>query len=106
RPPDRPPPPRPARSPVHHRDRWPRLLQERARPVRILDQGTRGVPQAARAGGAAMNRRTLLPHTLVGGAATALGVYRAPSLGASVRWPIGCFNRPWTTWSFDEALKH
>ena len=20
-------------------------------------------------------------------------------------WPIGCFNRPWTTWSFDEALK-
>ena len=52
-----------------------------------------------------MNRRTFLQHTLVGGAATALGVYRAPSLGASVRWPIGCFNRPWTTWSFDEALK-
>jgi sugar phosphate isomerase/epimerase len=20
-------------------------------------------------------------------------------------WPIGCFNRPWTTWSFDEALQ-
>jgi sugar phosphate isomerase/epimerase len=53
-----------------------------------------------------MNRRTFLQHTLVGGAATALGGYRAPSLGASVRWPIGCFNRPWTTWSFDEALKH
>jgi sugar phosphate isomerase/epimerase len=53
-----------------------------------------------------MNRRTFLRHTLVDGAATALGVYCAPSLGASVRWPIGCFNRPWTTWSFDEALKH
>ena len=52
-----------------------------------------------------MNRRTFLQRTLVGGAATVLGVYRAPSLGASVRWPIGCFNRPWTTWSFDEALK-
>lgn len=21
------------------------------------------------------------------------------------RWRIGCFNRPWTTWSFDEALR-
>ena len=20
-------------------------------------------------------------------------------------WPIGCFNRPWTKWSFDETLK-
>jgi hypothetical protein len=25
-------------------------------------------------------------------------------LDASVRWPIGCFNRPWTTWSFDDTL--
>src|SRR6185503_9824523 len=40
----------------------------------------------------------------LGGAATALGLSRAPSLDASVRWPIGCFNRPWTAWSFDEAL--
>jgi len=51
-----------------------------------------------------MNRRGFLRHTLLGGAATAFGVSRAPSLDASVRWPIGCFNRPWTTWSFDEAL--
>jgi sugar phosphate isomerase/epimerase len=32
----------------------------------------------------------------------------APSLRAApataVRWPIGCFNRPWTKWSFAEAL--
>jgi sugar phosphate isomerase/epimerase len=51
-----------------------------------------------------MNRRAFLRHTLVSGAATAFGVSRAPSLDAGVRWPIGCFNRPWTTWSFDEAL--
>jgi sugar phosphate isomerase/epimerase len=24
---------------------------------------------------------------------------------SAVRWRIGCFNRPWTTWSFDEALR-
>jgi sugar phosphate isomerase/epimerase len=33
----------------------------------------------------------------------------APSLlaapAAGVSWPIGCMNRPWTTWSFDETLK-
>ena len=52
-----------------------------------------------------MNRRGFLRHTLLGGAATAFGVSRAPSLDAGVRWPIGCFNRPWTTWSFDETLK-
>jgi sugar phosphate isomerase/epimerase len=52
-----------------------------------------------------MNRRTFLQHTIAGGAATAAGILLAPSLDAAVHWPIGCFNRPWTTWSFDEALK-
>jgi sugar phosphate isomerase/epimerase len=52
-----------------------------------------------------MNRRTFLHHTLVGGAAAALEPLGLTALGAGVRWPIGCFNRPWTTWSFDEALK-
>ena len=23
---------------------------------------------------------------------------------APVNWPVGCFNRPWTKWSYDEAL--
>jgi sugar phosphate isomerase/epimerase len=23
----------------------------------------------------------------------------------AVTWPVGCFNRPWTQWSFDETLK-
>ena len=53
-----------------------------------------------------MNRREFLHDTIVGGAATALGVSLSTALGASsVRWPLGCFNRPWTAWSFDEALK-
>jgi sugar phosphate isomerase/epimerase len=51
-----------------------------------------------------MNRREFLQHSIVGGVATTLGQSLRPELSASVRWPIGCFNRPWTTWSFDEAL--
>lgn len=53
-----------------------------------------------------MNRRDFLQQSITGGAATALGLSLSPSLSArAVRWPIGCFNRPWTTWSFDDALK-
>jgi sugar phosphate isomerase/epimerase len=54
-----------------------------------------------------MNRRTFLEHAILSGAAAAA---TAASLGraagaARVNWAIGCFNRPWTTWSFDEALR-
>jgi sugar phosphate isomerase/epimerase len=53
-----------------------------------------------------MNRREFLRRAIVGGAGTTLVTSRWPSAGAAgVRWPIGCFNRPWTTWSFDETLK-
>src|SRR3977135_3722189 len=52
-----------------------------------------------------MNRREFLQHTILGGAATTVGLSVWPALSASVGWPIGCFNRPWTTWSFDETLK-
>jgi sugar phosphate isomerase/epimerase len=53
-----------------------------------------------------MNRREFLQRTVVGGTATALGASLSPTLGAAgVRWPVGCFNRPWTAWSFDETLK-
>ena len=51
-----------------------------------------------------MNRREFLQQSVLGGSATTLGLSLVPSLGASVPWPIGCFNRPWTTWTFDEAL--
>lgn len=27
------------------------------------------------------------------------------ALGKGVKWQIGCFNRPWTKWSFDKTLK-
>src|SRR5688572_24098499 len=40
-------------------------------------------------------------------AAAALLVSR-PLLGAErsspAKWPVGCFNRPWTKWGFDAAL--
>ena len=42
-----------------------------------------------------MNRREFLQ----------LGVTVPLALRPSVHWPIGCFNRPWTTWTFDETLK-
>jgi len=51
-----------------------------------------------------MIRRTFLQRTLVYGAATMLGAFRTSSLDAAVRWPIGCFNRAWTKWSYDDAL--
>jgi sugar phosphate isomerase/epimerase len=55
---------------------------------------------------ALMNRREFLRHTVAGGAAAAFGASLSSSLdGAGVGWPVGCFNRPWTTWSFDETLK-
>src|SRR5688500_3276601 len=51
-----------------------------------------------------MNRREFLHQSVAGAAAmTLLG----PSAAAmrAVKWPIGCFNRPWTRWPYDEALK-
>jgi sugar phosphate isomerase/epimerase len=53
-----------------------------------------------------MHRREFLEQTVVGGAAAAVGMSLSSSLHArSVHWSVGCFNRPWTTWSFDDALK-
>jgi sugar phosphate isomerase/epimerase len=36
-------------------------------------------------------------------AADAPGLLAAPA--ARVKWPIGCFNRPWTKWTYAETLK-
>jgi sugar phosphate isomerase/epimerase len=53
-----------------------------------------------------MNRRDFLHQTIAGGAAAALGASMSSSLDArAVSWPIGCFNRPWTKWTFDDTLK-
>lgn len=52
-----------------------------------------------------LTRRRFLCHT-----ATATGVALLPGTTSLVaapdatRWPIGCFNRPWTKWSYDETL--
>ena len=43
--------------------------------------------------------------TLLAGAALladATSLLAAPA--PAVKWPIGCFNRPWTKWTFDETL--
>jgi sugar phosphate isomerase/epimerase len=49
-----------------------------------------------------MKRREFIQQTSLTLAATAALNFTAE---AKVDWPIGCFNRPWTKWSFDETLK-
>ena len=49
-----------------------------------------------------MNRRTFIQQTALMTVATEILDFRA---NAKVSWPIGCFNRPWTNWSFDQTLK-
>ena len=52
----------------------------------------------------AMNRRTFLRTTTVVTTSLA-GLSLTDALAAEkVNWPIGCFNRPWTKWSYDDAL--
>jgi sugar phosphate isomerase/epimerase len=49
-----------------------------------------------------MNRRNFIQQTALVAAGAATMNFTAQ---AKVNWPIGCFNRPWTKWSFDETLK-
>lgn len=51
-------------------------------------------------------RRQFLLSTATVTAAVALApvVGRAAEKSLPKQWPIGCFNRPWTKWSYDEAL--
>src|SRR4051794_37777202 len=46
-----------------------------------------------------MNRRTFLATASLGTLAFASG-----KLAAAPKWPIGCFNRPWSKWGMDAAL--
>lgn len=48
-----------------------------------------------------MNRRQFIQQTTLITATAAFGV----TAEAKVNWPVGCFNRPWTKWGFDETLK-
>ncbi|MBO0861705.1 MAG: sugar phosphate isomerase/epimerase [Chloracidobacterium sp.] len=49
-----------------------------------------------------MNRREFIQQTSLTVAASAALNF---TVEAKVNWTIGCFNRPWTKWSFDETLK-
>src|SRR6266568_1975690 len=53
-----------------------------------------------------MNRRTFLQTATATISATAFaGLPLAKSFAAEPpQWAIGCFNRPWTKWSYDDAL--
>ncbi len=51
-----------------------------------------------------LNRRSFL-HTAAVGATALAGLPLTNALAAAKpTWPIGCFNRAWARWSFDEAL--
>jgi len=52
-----------------------------------------------------MNRRQFIQHTVFASAAASVGAMAEFAVEAKVNWPVGCFNRPWTKWSFDETLK-
>src|SRR5882757_92193 len=55
-----------------------------------------------------MNRRTFL-RTATFATTTLAGLSLKRAFGAEnaaekANWPIGCFNRAWTNWSYDDAL--
>jgi sugar phosphate isomerase/epimerase len=55
-----------------------------------------------------MNRRSFLFGAVIATSVATVNSARCraanPATLKSVQWPIGCFNRPWGKWSFDEAL--
>lgn len=52
-----------------------------------------------------MNRREFIQSATVTGTLMTLGLATSSSTAAKgVQWPIGCFNRPWTKWTYDETL--
>lgn len=51
-----------------------------------------------------MNRREFIQHAIIASSGTTL-IGSSGALAKGVKWHIGCFNRPWTKWSFDGTLK-
>lgn len=51
-----------------------------------------------------MNRREFIQRAIVASSASTL-LSSAEARSKGVKWQIGCFNRPWTKWSFDQTLK-
>jgi sugar phosphate isomerase/epimerase len=50
-----------------------------------------------------MNRREFIRRSIIASTATILNSHEAQSRG--VKWQIGCLNRPWTKWTFDQTLQ-
>jgi sugar phosphate isomerase/epimerase len=52
-----------------------------------------------------MNRRDFIQRATATGALATLGLSASsPIVAKGVKWPVGCFNRPWTKWTYDETL--
>ena len=51
-----------------------------------------------------MNRREFIQRAVVANAAASI-LSSAGAMAKGVKWQIGCFNRPWTKWPFDQTLK-
>lgn len=51
-----------------------------------------------------MNRREFIQQIIVA-STTATILSSTEALAKGVKWQIGCFNRPWTKWTFDQTLK-
>src|SRR5258705_11311221 len=51
-----------------------------------------------------MNRRAFLQTAAVGVTSMASLSLTSAFAAEKPNWPIGCFNRPWTKWSYDDAL--
>ncbi|MEK6321919.1 MAG: sugar phosphate isomerase/epimerase family protein [Acidobacteriota bacterium] len=51
-----------------------------------------------------MNRREFIHQAIVASTATTI-LSSNEALAKGVKWQVGCFNRPWTKWSFDQTLK-
>ena len=51
-----------------------------------------------------MNRRAFVRTAATSTAALAAIPWIRLSAAEHPQWPIGCFNRPWTNWSYDDAL--
>lgn len=51
-----------------------------------------------------MKRREFIRHTSIAGAALPF-INSGQAEAKGVKWQIGCFNRPFTKWPFDQALK-
>src|SRR5437870_5269944 len=51
-----------------------------------------------------MNRRTFLQSATIATTTLATLSFASAFAAEKPNWPIGCFNRPWTKWSYDDAL--